>query len=100
MCCALTILLLLGPRVLNVFWWLFRPAYWNEAFTSMIWPILGIIFVPWTTLMYMLLYRGGITGFEWIWIGLGLAADIASYGGGAYGNRDQLPMYKSPTPPM
>ena len=29
----------------------------------------------------------GITGFDWIWLALALFADIASYSGGAYGNR-------------
>ena len=100
MCCALTVLILLGPRVAGVIWWLVSPALWNAAFNSFIWPVLGLIFLPWTTLIYMLVFPGGITGFEWVLIVFGVLGDVATYGGGAYGNRDQMPMYKSPTPPV
>ena len=39
--------------------------------------------------MYVLVFPGGIEGLDWLWLGLGLFADIASYGGSAWGNRDQ-----------
>ena len=29
-------------------------------------------------------------GFDWVWLALALFADIASYGGGAYGNRGRF----------
>jgi preprotein translocase subunit SecY len=101
MCCIFASLLLLGPRVVGLFWWILRPAYWQLAFSHWIWPVLGLIFLPWTTLMYLLVFAGGITGFDWLWIGLAVVADIASYGGSAYGNRDYIPGYQKPTtPPM
>jgi hypothetical protein len=97
MCCFFTLLVLLGPRVAGVVWWIARPTLWSTAFNgSFIWPVLGLIFLPWATLMYMLVFRNGITGFDWVWIGLGVLADIASYGGGGYGNREHLPMYSTP----
>jgi hypothetical protein len=37
---------------------------------------LGWLFLPWTTLMYISIYPGGITRFDWIFLGLGLFADI------------------------
>ena len=61
------------------------------AFESAIWPILGIIFLPWTTLMYVLLAPGGVTGLDWLWIILSVVADVAMYAGGGYGNRDRIP---------
>ena len=97
MCCFFTVLLMLGPRVAGVIWWIARPVLWNQAFGSVLWPILGLIFLPWTTLMYMLVHANGITGFDWVWIGLAVLADIASFGGGAYGNREHLPMYSKPS---
>ncbi|HJS17980.1 MAG TPA: hypothetical protein VJ785_04485 [Anaerolineales bacterium] len=100
MCCAFTLLVLLGPRITGAVWWIARPTLWNSAFSSFLWPVLGLIFVPWTTLFYMFVFPGGVTGFEWFWIVVGLLVDIGSYSGGVYGNRDQLPMYKSPTPPV
>jgi hypothetical protein len=97
MCCFLTILLLLGPRVGGAIWWIARPLVWSAAFNgSFIWPLLGLIFLPWATLMYVLVAPGGVTGFDWVWVGLGVLADIASYGGGGYGNREHLPMYSTP----
>ena len=89
MCCAFLILVTLGPRVLNALWWLLNPLRWQLAFQNWptglwwMWPVLGIVFVPWMTLMYVLVAPGGVTGLDWLWIGLGLVADIASYGSGA-----------------
>jgi hypothetical protein len=34
---------------------------------------------------------GSVTGFDWVWLGLAVIVDIASYGGGAYGNREKIP---------
>jgi len=72
-------------------WWLFRPALFSSMFSTWIWPLLGMIFLPWTLLMYMLVGGGGIIGFDWLWLGLAFIADIGSYGGGAYGNRNRIP---------
>jgi hypothetical protein len=94
MCCFFTTLVLAGPRLAFLIWWLIRPVYINLVFKTWIWPLLGLIFLPWTTLMYAIVYgANGIVGFDWIWLALALVADLASYGGGAYGNRDRIPGY-------
>ena len=94
MCCLFTTLVLLGPRFAGAIWWLVQPVRWQTAFNgSWLWPVLGLIFVPWLTLMYVIVAPLGIntvTGFDWVWLGLALAADIASYSGGGYGNRRRL----------
>jgi hypothetical protein len=91
MCCLFTILLFLGPRVAGAIWWLAQPARWQLAFNnSWLWPVLGLIFLPWLTLMFVLVAPGGIVGFDWVWLGLALVGDIGAYGGGGYGNRDRL----------
>jgi hypothetical protein len=95
MCCLFTTLVLFGPRLVILLWWLMQPLRWQAAFESFIWPFLGFLFLPWTTLMYVIVAPGGVTGFDWVWIGLMFLADIASYTGGAYGNRDRLPGYGS-----
>jgi hypothetical protein len=46
-------------------------------------------------LMYMLVFPGGVNGFEWVWIALAVIADLASYAGGGYGNRNRIPGYAS-----
>ena len=57
--------------------------------------ILGLIFVPWTLLMYVLVFP--MNGFDWIWVGLGLAADIFSWVG-SYENRKKVPYYPETAP--
>jgi hypothetical protein len=91
MCCVFTILIFLGPRVAGLIWWLAQPLRWQTAFNnSWLWPVLGLVFLPWLTLMYVIVSPGGIVGLDWLWLGLALVADIGSYGGGGYGNRNRL----------
>ena len=90
MCCFLTALLVAGPRLAILVWWIFSPLYISSIFQTWIWPILGWIFLPWTTLMYMSIAPGGIVGFDWIPLGLGVFADMASYFGG-YAERRRVP---------
>ena len=83
-----------GPRAAIIVWWLFQQARWELAFDSFFWPFVGFLFAPWTTLMYVaLLPVGGIHGFDWVWMGLAIAADIFSWFGGAFGNRRRMPGY-------
>ena len=92
MCCFFTVLILLGPRIAALIWWIFWPTRWTAAFGSIIWPILGIIFLPWTTLMYVIVANpfGGF--WDWLFLILAIFADLGSYGGGGFGNRDRLGM--------
>ena len=91
MCCFLTTLVFFGPRLAVLIWWLIRPAYYMSVLNnSWLLSILGLIFLPWTLLMYLIVGGNGIMGFDWVWLGLALIADLASYGGGAYGNRERF----------
>jgi hypothetical protein len=76
---------MLGPRA-DLVWWLLEPVRWNAAFDTFLWPALGFLLAPWTTLMYVLVYPGGVDGFDYIWLGLAVAFDLFSWFGGAYGN--------------
>ncbi|MFC1617704.1 hypothetical protein ACFL2B_00310 [Patescibacteria group bacterium] len=87
MCCFIASIVLFGPRIVMFFWWLFDPARFDITFTSFIWPLLGFIFVPWTTMAYILVFPGGVNGLDWLWIGLALLLDIISYGGGVYSRK-------------
>lgn len=91
MCCLWTVLIFLGPRIASVIWWIAYPTRWvGVAFDSAIWPILGILFLPWTTLMYVLVAPGGVVGWDWLWLGIVFLGDIGMYAGGGYGNRDRV----------
>jgi hypothetical protein len=69
--------------------WILTP--WVDRATSgFIWPLLGLVFLPVTTLLYVILWNTsgyGVDGWEWILVGLGVFADLVSYGGGMYGRR-------------
>ncbi len=93
MCCLFTTLVFLGPRIGILVWWLLQPLRWQAAFSSFLWPLLGFLFLPWTTIMYVGIFPGGVTGFDWVWLALAFFADIASYTGGGYGNRNRIPGY-------
>jgi hypothetical protein len=71
---------------------LFTPLV-TRAFDTVIWPLLGIIFLPLTTLMYVLVYvpAVGVTGWGWFWVFLGFMLDLSSYASSAYGNRGRIP---------
>jgi hypothetical protein len=89
MCCFFTALVFLGPRAAILIWWLISPGRWEAAFDSFIWPFLGFIFAPWTTLMWVSVAPGGIGGFDFVIVGLGIFADIASYSSSAWYNRER-----------
>ena len=93
MCCMLTSLVFFGPRLAILIWWLISPIYVGAAFQSWLLTLLAWLFIPWTVLMYLIVYPGGIVGFDWVILILGILADIASYSGGVYGNRNQIPGY-------
>ena len=99
MCCAFLILALLGPRIFGPIWWLIQPGRWEAAFRNIfsgdlwwIWAVLGIVFLPWTTIMFVIVAPGGVVGFDWVWLGLMLVVDIASYSGGI--GRKRIPGYE------
>jgi hypothetical protein len=84
--CLFVTLLFLGPRFALIVYWAAWPARWNAAFDTAIFPILGIVFVPWTTLMYVLVAPGGVESWDYLWILLGIVVDLASLAGsGGYG---------------
>jgi hypothetical protein len=97
MCCFFASLMFFGPRLAFLVYWLLAPVRVSAAFASFNFPwlvgILGLVFVPFTTLMFVLIFP--LNGFDWIWLGLGLMVDIMGYVGG-YHNRSQVPGYTGP----
>lgn len=93
MCCTLTALIFIGPRFAILVWWLISPAYVGAAFDNWLLTLLAWAFIPWTVLAYLLIYPGGVVGFDWVIIILGVLVDIASYAGGFWYNKEQVPGY-------
>ena len=89
MCCFFATLAFLGPRFAFLVYWLLAPGKVSAAFNTFIWPLLGLIFVPWATLMYVIVFP--INNLDWLWVGLALVFDIAWWAGGA--GRKKVPGY-------
>ena len=64
----------------------------DAAFNTFILPLLGIIFLPFTTLIYVIVYTPGVglTGWGFIWVIIALLLDL-SHWGASYTQRDQIP---------
>ena len=81
MCCIALTAFGLGPRIALVLWWIFGNRV-DAAFSSWIWPLLGVVLFPWTTLMYLFAWApvGGVHGAGWLLVALGVLLDVMSYG--------------------
>ncbi|OLC52086.1 MAG: hypothetical protein AUH85_17825 [Chloroflexi bacterium 13_1_40CM_4_68_4] len=88
MCCVLVLLALIGPRLVLVLLGLFT-SYLSRAFDTFLWPLLGFLFLPWTTIAYAVAQNefGGLNGLGIIVLALGFLVDIGAIGGGARGRR-------------
>jgi hypothetical protein len=90
MCCIFTTLALLGPRAAMLIWWLADPVRWNLAFNSFFVPFFGFLLFPFTTLMYVVVFPGGVDGLDYVWLAIAFGLDLFTEFGGAYGNRNQF----------
>jgi hypothetical protein len=82
-CCLVAVLAAFVPRITLFCVWIFTD-YVSRAFQSFIWPLLGLFFLPYTTLAYSLVFVPGVgvAGWRWFWVALGIFLDLCSYGGG------------------
>ena len=81
-CCLLAIMLAGAPRFALFFWWLVDTRHVNDAFGNFLVAILGFLFLPWTTLMWVIVYPGGISFWNWIFLGIAFFVDMGTYFGG------------------
>jgi hypothetical protein len=90
--CLFALLGGLFPRLALLILWIARPALVAAAFNTFLLPLLGIIFLPFTTLIYVIVYTPtvGLVGFDWFWIILAVLLDI-SHWSASYTQRDQVP---------
>ena len=73
------------------------PALFEAAFGgAWLWPVLGIVFLPITTLFYVVLWSpAGIVGWDWFWLVPGLHARRGGRRQQRYANRDRMPGYST-----
>ena len=86
--CLIVLMALIGPRVALLFTWLFTN-FVDRAYDEWVVPLLGLIFLPWTALLYALVYNPveGVSFLGWVIVVLGLLTDLGSYAGGAKSRR-------------
>jgi membrane protein required for beta-lactamase induction len=85
--CLFAIIAAGAPRLALFLMWILRYEGLNRAFDSFIIPLLGFIFLPLTTVVYVLVYPGGLSTFNWILLIVAVLIDLGSYGSGARGRR-------------
>ena len=80
MCCFVLLFSALGPRFVILGMWLFGSRV-DLAFSTWVWPLLGLLLAPWTTMMYLLTWSvaNGVSGADWILVGIGVAIDVGTY---------------------
>jgi hypothetical protein len=90
--CLIALLALFSARLALLVMWIFTNLVSRAFNDSFIVPLLGIIFLPWATLMYVLVWTPGhgVYGFGWFWVALGVVIDLGSYSSSAYSNRSRL----------
>jgi hypothetical protein len=81
--CLLAIVALVSARLALFFIAIFSDLL-SRAFDSWVVPLLGFFLLPWTTLMYAVLWDSGrgVNGFEWFLVVLAFLIDLGSYAGG------------------
>jgi hypothetical protein len=83
--CLLAFSAAVAPRLVLILAWIFGSRWdtvWQGDFLM---PLLGIIFLPYTTIMYLLVWSpaigggGNIEGWDWLWIIMGLFLDFMKW---------------------
>lgn len=91
--CVITVLAAIVPRVLLLASWYNDQAGWASTFGSQFWPVLGFLFVPWTTFLFAIFAPDGFGGFSIIVLILAVLVDVGTWGGGLFGNRRHVSSY-------
>jgi hypothetical protein len=88
--CLILLIGLLSPRFAIILLALFTDDL-SRAFDSWFLPFLGFLLLPWTTLVYTLLWTTSrhVNGVEWAFVALAFLLDVGVLGGGGrYRRRD------------
>ena len=96
--CLVALLALLSPRLALVVLWLFSNLL-DRAYDGFLVPLLGFFLLPWTTLIYAVMWdagTNGVEGIEWLFVVLAFLIDLGSWGFGDRGRRRRRePAYDS-----
>ena len=81
--CLLGLIGFFFPRLVMVLLWLFTD-YMSHAFKTALWPLLGFLFMPFTTLAYAFAINshGSVEGIYLALVVVGILLDVGVLGGG------------------
>jgi hypothetical protein len=72
---------LFWPRLGILAWWIFSDLL-GRAYGSWVVPVLGFLFLPWTTIAYAMMWgfsSDRVSGVEWLVVAFALWLDVATY---------------------
>lgn len=86
--CLLALAGLFFPRLVLAILFLFT-GYLSSAYQTVLWPVLGFLLMPFTTLAYAIAMNemGGMSGGGVVVVVLGVLLDLGSSGGAATSKR-------------
>lgn len=94
--CLLIVLALAAPRLLLFFIWILTD-WFSRSFYTVVIPVLGILFMPYTTLAYLAAMLNNNMAVSGWWTGLILLAiivDVAHLGVGRFRKRARRKRYR------
>lgn len=87
--CLLALLAVFFPRIVIVLVFVFS-RYLQSAYETLLWPVLGFIFMPFTTLAYAFAVNstnGNVNGMYLAVVVIAVLMDLGSWSGGATARR-------------
>lgn len=87
------------PRIALGLVWIFTD-YVKNVFDGFLLPFLGLLFLPYTTLFYVLAYKPvtGLTTWGLFFVIFGFVLDMMTYAGNAYTNRSTISQVETASP--
>ena len=79
------------PRIALVVIWIATDLV-DRAFSTWVIPLLGLIFLPFTTLIYAIAWVPGVHlgNGRWVWVAIAFVIELIGYGGTARTNRERM----------
>src|SRR5262245_2966995 len=98
--CLFAIFAATFPRIALAIMWIFTDWITLVFRGDWLWPLLGLIFLPFTTMMYVLvsLPAGGIGLGGWLIVGLGVLVDLSHWGQLLANRRNGVQLYNQYSP--
>jgi hypothetical protein len=98
--CLFALLAATFPRIALAIVWIFTDWITVVFQGNWLWPLLGLIFLPFTTLMYVLVSipTGEITFGGWLLVGLGVIVDVAHWGQLTANRQNGVQLYNQYSP--